>query len=404
MLNEIKTGLTLLVFMIAWFPTPAQYSFEYVYINNGNGGLYYTFETSEGNFLALGSHNPESGKGNYSAKIIELDAFGNLISDKTFTKQDSSFYFSYGFQKSNGNYFLVGASTSMESNQNYSVTCVYEVNQELETVWQKQYRIPEHYRRHRLINFVMDTDSVLLIQGKADSSLYSFNDLLYFSKINREGDLLEFKFLDGWKDQGNYGSFFYNFDSTGYVLMGEYAENGSYLREWVELDLNLDVTNTITIIDPDHLYHSPLTAKWLSDGNLIVGHRYTQGNGQDMCVRILDQELNPVADSVFDYQEYAYLPYWRGLDFRDENTIWVASFEPGSLFFPGTEIFRVFLFDSSMNLKGTKEYGGDHRYNLRNLIATSDGGCLITGSVPDFDGSDDVDGYLIKLMPDCNIA
>lgn len=396
----MKAFLLYCIMIISAFSVYSQHSFEHTYEKEGDNALAYTFETEDGNYLTLGGQNPEPGNSYSSAIIIKFDAFGNFLTENTFTKQDTSLYFNYGFQKANGNYLIVGVSTDSGSNHDYPVTCLYELNQDLEAVWHKQYRIPEPFRTHQLIKFILNADSNLLIQGQADSSMYGSNDLLFFSKINMQGDLLEFKFLDGWKDYSIYGAFFYNFDSTGYVLMGHYLENGSYPREWIELNLNLEITNIIANIEPGHYYLSPLEAKWLSNGNLIVGYVYVQGNGQDLRVRILDQDLNNLRDTVFDFQETAYIPVKKGLDYVDENNIWLATFEPGFLSIPGTGIFRVYLFDSELNLKGMREYGGDQRYWFTNLIATLDGGCVITGKVPDFNGSDDVDGYLIKLMPE----
>lgn len=396
----MKAILLSCIIIIGAFSVYSQHSFEDTYEKGGDNSFKYTFETNDGKFVTLGSHNPDPGNTFSSAKILMFDAYGNYLSENTFTKQDTSQYFNYGFQKSNGNYFIVGESTELGSSYDYPVTCVYELNQNLEIVWHKQYRIPQPFRNHQLINYILDTDSNLLIQGQADSSIYGSNDLLCFSKINMEGDLLELKFLNDWKDYSIYGAFFYKFDSSGYILMGPYTENGGSVREWVEFDMNLDITNVINIIEPGHYYLSPLAVKWLSNGNLIVGYVYGQGNGQDLRVRILNQDLNILRDTLFDFPETAYMPVKKGLDYVDENNIWVATFEPGFLSIPGTGIFRVYLFDSELNLKGMKEYGGDQRYWFTNLIATSDGGCIITGKVPDFDGSDDVDGYLIKLMPE----
>ena len=82
------------------------------------------------------------------------------------------------------------------------------------------------------------------------------------------------------------------------------------------------------------------------------------------------------------------------------NNIWIPTFVDITTNFPGTEVFRFHIFDSNLNLKGVKEYGGDKRYWFFNMMVTSDGGCLLTGMVPDYDGSWNHDAYVVKVMPD----
>jgi hypothetical protein len=128
--------------------------------------------------------------------------------------------------------------------------------------------------------------------------------------------------------------------------------------------------------------------------------QFPPGDYQDLEIRILDQEFNLLNDTVLFYDEKMYLPVHNGIDFTNENNIWVSVFERITTNFSGTEVFDVHIFDSDMTLKGTKTLGGDKRYWLYDLTATSDGGCLIVGMVPDFDGSTLKDAYVLKLMPD----
>ncbi|MEZ5147620.1 MAG: T9SS type A sorting domain-containing protein [Bacteroidales bacterium] len=59
------------------------------------------------------------------------------------------------------------------------------------------------------------------------------------------------------------------------------------------------------------------------------------------------------------------------------------------------------VFDSNMNLKGVQEFGGEKTLPFfYNLLATSDGGCLITGQVPACDTCENYNGYLFKTMPE----
>ena len=182
----ISTFLIILIGLTAW----AQNSFEYISLNDGNGGLFYTFETMDGNYVALGSFKTNAANSYFSAKIIKLDNFGNFLSENLFPKQDSNHRFLYGLQKNNGNYLIIGEASGSSSYIDTPVTCICELNQDLELVWEKEYRIPEIYRTHSQVNFVLDADSNVLVQGQVDASLIGSDDYLFISKINMSGDML----------------------------------------------------------------------------------------------------------------------------------------------------------------------------------------------------------------------
>jgi len=93
------------------------------------------------------------------------------------------------------------------------------------------------------------------------------------------------------------------------------------------------------------------------------------------------------------------LPMFNGMDYTDENNIWLGAFNWIPPWVSGTEVFYVQVLGADGQMKGMKSYGGDTRYLFNSLIATSDGGCLMTGLVPDYDGADNNNGYIIKVMP-----
>ena len=114
----------------------------------------------------------------------------------------------------------------------------------------------------------------------------------------------------------------------------------------------------------------------------------------------MDVEFNTLRDTLLFYPGYDHIPEFKGLGFTDPNQIWVPTFNPDPNSWSGAEVFRFHIFDSNLNLIGMKLYGDDRRYSFFNMIVTSDGGCLMTGSVCDFIGSDNNNGYIIKVMPE----
>jgi hypothetical protein len=148
----------------------------------------------------------------------------------------------------------------------------------------------------------------------------------------------------------------------------------------------------------------PISAVRLSSGNAILANRSTEITGSDYSdleMRLYDENYNLLKDTIINHDERVSIPSYRGLDYVNEDNIWVATFERmWATGIMGSEVFRLFVFDKQLKLKGRKVFGGDTRYWFWDLLATSDGGCILTGNVPEYEGSDFADSYFIKIMPD----
>jgi len=394
----------LLLFSI-WFSLLAncfaQQSFEVRYSTPASEGFYSAFEDQNNDIIAIGSRNTEFGADSSCPLIVKLDKFGNIVQEKVLQKTNTTGLFKYGFQKHNGNYFIMGALSDSVTPKHENISYLCEFDPRLNLVWEKMYTLPGKYHSHFIENFLITPDSNIIIQGRADSSLNGSNDNLYLSLFDMDGNLIEFKFYENWHDWG-YGDLLFKPDSSGFYLLGEIVEY-SFPRDWIEFDYNLNFIGYGFTEDSLSYLLTPLSAKRLSNGNIFIANR-SYGIQfpayQDLEIRIVDPNFELLKDTIIFYDEYVYIPVNKGLDFTDQNNIWVGSFENTFPFFPGTEVFRLHIFDTEMKLKGVKEFGGDTRFWLYQLLATSDGGCLITGTVPDYEGSHNNDGYILKVMPE----
>ena len=379
-----------------------QESFELYYNSNENEFLYYTFQNSAGNYISLGGKQIEFGPEPVSPIILSISSSGEIINENIFVKEDTSYSYRYGFQKENGNYLLLGTLTDSVSPYDYDITYVCEMTPELNLVWEKMHPLPEPYNNHMLINYLFSPDSNLIIQGKADSSLYGYNDLLFTMMLDLNGNLLDFNFYEGWKDYGAYSEMIYNQDSTTINFFGVFVRPISSAVEWIEMDLDLNITDYLTEIDEEHPILDPVSIKKMPENRYIMGNLaiVEPGTYYDLYLKIMDSELNTLKDTLILYPERTSMAEYNGIGFIDTNNIWIPTFVDVTTNFPGTEVFRFHIFDSNLNLKGIKEYGGDKRYWFFNMMVTSDGGCLLTGMVPDYDGSWNHDAYVIKVMPE----
>jgi len=341
-----------------------------------------------------------------SAVFVQITKSGEIIKDTTFLKQDTSFFFQFGFIKPNGNYFLIGGVSDTVSPLKYNSTYVCEMKPNLEYLWEKVYPLPfsSPYSNHQIMNFMITPDSCIVIQGVIDTIQYSTQDNLFLSKYNVNGDQLCFQYFPTWTDFtiGGGSDLLLKPDSTGFYYIGEVNLNYSP-KDWIEFDFLLNITLYGNIEDILSGFYTPASVKRLSNGNLIAAnHSIGMYNNpyHELEMRVIDQDFNLIRDTILYHDEYVCIPDHRGMDFINEDNIWVATFENTPPSFSGTDVFRIFIFDSELYLKGTKEYGGDTRYWFQDLLATTDGGCLMTGLVPKFPGSNSCDSYVIKVMPE----
>jgi len=171
----------LLLFSI-WFSLLAncfaQQSFEVRYSTPASEGFYSAFEDQNNDIIAIGSRNTEFGADSSCPLIVKLDKFGNIVQEKVLQKTNTTGLFKYGFQKHNGNYFIMGALSDSVTPKHENISYLCEFDPRLNLVWEKMYTLPGKYHSHFIENFLITPDSNIIIQGRADSSLNGSNDNL----------------------------------------------------------------------------------------------------------------------------------------------------------------------------------------------------------------------------------
>nr|NQU89973.1 T9SS type A sorting domain-containing protein [Bacteroidota bacterium] len=383
-------------------PSTAQQSFEIIYGTAAAESFCKTFEDQNSDLVAIGSRNTEFGADSVLPLMVKYDKFGNLLLEKIITKKDTTGAFSYGFQKSNGNYLIIGSLSDSISPKDFNILYLCEFEQNFKLVWEKTHTLPVQYRSHSIENILLTSNNFLIIQGRVDSSLNGTNDFLFQSLLDLNGNMPKFMQYENWKDFDGYGELVLKQDTSGFFLFGDISEN-SIPRDWIEFDNSLNIIDFGWMEDSLSYSLTPQSIKRLSNGNLFMANK-SYGiqipSYQDLEIRILNPDFNIVKDTIIYFENNVYLPVNNGVDFVDENRIWVGSFTKTPPFFSGIEVFHLHIFDAEMNLKGVKEFGGENRFWLYDLTVLSDGGCLVTGIVPDYNGSNNCDGYILKVMPE----
>lgn len=361
-----------------------------------------TFETNTGKYITLGSvsdKNLTQRKSN--GLLIEFDDQSNTLV-KIFSKQDTSFQFFKGFQKTNGNFFVYGMlSDTIFENVRYNFLYLCEIDPEFELIWEKTYPIPDGYVL-RLGNFVIDNSGNIVIFSSLRVVPYSVEHL-FLNKFDMDGNLIATNFsLDYIASILN--DFILKPDGTGYYVIGGLSING-IVKNTFEIDSELNIVNSGGTLGGENDLGYPCSATWLPTGDLFIVNEESQetpGAYLDLQVRLTDSDFNTINDTVIIDPDFVYTPVYKGVDYVYDDLIWTCTFHHFPPSWPGTEIFKVYLFDSDMKMKGMKVFGGDSRWWFYDLLATTDGGCIITGVVREKEGSniEDTDLYILKVMPE----
>jgi hypothetical protein len=389
MKSRIVVTLLLNLFIITVY---SQDSFEFVIKDPLNTYGVSTFPDSQDFFITVGASG-DSDNSEFYAMILKYTNV-NDIQKKVFSKQDTTSVFIFGFLLSNGNYFMAGEIDEIGDYFRKNLYIV-EVDQDLNIVYEKIYGIPTEYNSIALYNLLLDADSNIIINADLNDPAPGFIYHHYFAKLNTQGDILVTS-INTQLGCHPGSELVQKPDKSGYYVIGDFLYSNM-----IKLDNDLNVTGWLQTVSSNS-YHGSLGARFLSSGDLIIGSLATQeipSAFYDLRIRVCDTNLIPNRDTVIFDDGYNFLPLHSGLDFTNENNIWVATYPQLGDSYSEWEYGRIYIFDSDLNVKGAKYFGGSTSLYLFSLKALDDGGCIITGITPD-DGAKGYDDVFIKkVMP-----
>jgi len=379
------------VFLVFIAELNSQNSFEFIYQDSLNSYCSSTFQDDQGYFVSLGSISNQN-YSNIDGLIIKYKDENDIIFQK-FHKNDSILYFKFGFLKPNGSYFVAGVVDDDQDNLGKNLY-IAEISQDLSINYEKIYSIPDLYNWLSITDLFYDDDSIVIINGMLDDAAPGYTNDIFVAKLNTEGELLNTLINTFYMaDAGS--EILAKPDHSGYYLVGSFG-----VASMLKLDNDLNLTGIVPMsVD----YSGVLGARWLSDGNIVIGGLANQsvpGAFYDLHMYISDSNLVPLKDTVIFDDGKNWLPLYSGVDFLDENNIWVVTYPQLGKSTTDWEYGRIYIFDSQLNVKGAKYFGGTSSLYLYSIKALNDGGCIITGIASDPESKGFHNVFIKKVMPD----
>ena len=333
--------------------------------------------------------------------INKISSSGELLLQVNYSKPDSSSFYSYIIQSSADpvEYLIAGYG-----HPNGRATDIYDffimVDSSFNVIWQKLYHfIPP--------DFTVSFENSQRLLKKKDSGYifgtqydHSGDNKFVFFEMDENGDSVACRIYEGDSAGQVLYDLNYNHDSSAYLID---MRGGAFKIVTLDFDFN-QINSTLF-----PTYHHCLTSKVLPDGSLVSGGLY---NGiilnpyqliDQICIIKHDTSLTLLDSNYFtnpDHEIGKREGYFNSIDYYYPNSVFVAgtyNYDVG-VWIPHPSWIALAKFDSNLNLLTEKYVGGDAYYSLWDIIATSDGGVLLSTSRYDYQTQDhEHDLYIIKL-------
>jgi len=236
-----------------------------------------------------------------------------------------------------------------------------------------------------------------------------------------------------------YGTSLYNAPPSGhyYLLLQEFSMTGDSIRSTIDSSVYgplifdmmeypgnytyraavmgysiysmgqiLTIDSLLNIVDIDSIPNSVNncnTVKEINDSSYYLsGNKYINGSN-DYAIMLLNANNDCKKISILgQHDTIDFAGTVQSMDFLDPNKIFVGGSSNisllGGAFGQQNSWYALSNFDSSLNLRWTKYYGGDAYYSLQSVVATQDGGAILVGTRYDYPTRSYKCGiYLVKV-------
>jgi len=261
--------------------------------------------------------------------------------------------------------------------------------------WNKKYQLSYNYAK--------TATAFLNYQGRIISAATATNDdpshsYLYFQEYSLTGDS-----IISSMDSSVISPLI--FDMMEFPLNGMYrAAVSGYGQNSMGQLLMIDSSLTIVNVDPipNSVYWYNALKK-INDSSYYISGNKHPNQSYDYAIMLLDENNDCKKISVLGQNDTIdYAGTVQSMDFLNPDKIFVGATSNIALYSghygQQNSWYAMSNFDSALNLRWTKYYGGDAYYFLQSVVATQDGGAILVGTRYDYPTqSNQCDIYLIKV-------
>jgi hypothetical protein len=337
-------------------------------------------ETADGGFI-IAAKQGDRASYIYHTLLIKINSMGDTVNTRVLSDPDGNCFIFNLHKSDDGNFFGSGSYQVSTTERNI---WFIKFDENLNLLFDKK-----HYSGCQDIDVVLQIRNhagKIILFGDGYTDDYNSDDIFIY-KVTQDGDSLFYrKYLDYGSEWA--WSMFENHDLSSYTMTisGEYQIPPN--EQLLVFDSTFNVTSIQGIPNSYHFYYNTMR---LGSNFLLTGIKtaplsppplFVDKNGimkLDSSYAILDQ-------SIFGSESedtLCYPAYMTNLDSADIKNIYYGGTynqDNNYIFSEKKSWFLLTKLDTNLALKWEKYYGGDSYYGLWSVNATSDGGCLLSGT------------------------
>ncbi|MBI4646071.1 MAG: T9SS type A sorting domain-containing protein [Bacteroidia bacterium] len=403
-------NLIFLFFIFVFFKTNYSQNTFLIWIPSPTDEISVTdvIENNDGNFIFASNKRYFEPYYHLNAYLLKVNPEGEIIGDYEIELTDTNTGIDNLLIDKDQNIIAIGRTYTSTSDSGRSQLWFLKFDVNFNLIIDKKYSsgytsVPQSAK--------FDSDSNIIVTGILfhDPNEISETDDGFVCKFSQVGDSLLFKQLIINQNQTCW-EILEKKDSKEFFLFGDNYDDISW-GQIIKIDSVFNILSIDSIPEKISLYY---IARWLTDTTFILtGKKPNLLNpgpqDDDLGVLVLDTAFNIIYKNQFgQINKIDYPGYLHNLDFIDTSNIYyggTADMVIGYYFQSDTSWYIINKFDSKLNLKWQKYYGGDAYYKLWSVKATSDGGCLLLGTRYNYLNHADMrDIYIIKLDENGNLT
>jgi hypothetical protein len=372
-------------------------TFSFKYATSWDEVPTHSIETSDGGFI-ISAKQGDMNNYSFHALFIRLNKWGDTIkTSKIYNSTGNCFIYEL-LCGNDGNYFATGTWQQSPVEMNFWLV---KLNSNLDILWEKKY-VTACYNIDIALGLI-DHSGMLNLYGNGNFGSFPNNVLLIY-QCNQNGDSLGSVKLIQSSYHAVVNDMAEKSDLSGYYLLidGRFLINTNSWGQILKFDTGLNLLTTDSIPRQFFQCYNLLT---IGSKIIVTGMKPNLGLNpltNKLGLLQLDTAYHVLAENYIGPDDTVSYPgYIHNLAMIDTINMYYGGTlnqDNNAIFSSKKTWFILGKYDTWLNVKWQKYYGGDLNYGLWSLGTTSDGGCLMAGSTfDDLTQNNERDIYIVKV-------